>query len=99
MRVVFMGTPDFAVPCLQKLIDNTLVLGVVTQPDRPKGRGQKIQFSPVKELALKYNIPVYQPEKIKNDKEIIGEIKSLSPDFIVVVAFGQILPLEVLVIL
>lgn len=96
MRVIFMGTPDFAVPCLQKLIDNTLVLGVVTQPDRPKGRGQKVRFSPVKELALKYNIPVYQPEKIKNDKEIINEIKSLSPDFIVVVAFGQILSLEVL---
>lgn len=96
MRVVFMGTPDFAVPCLQKLIDNALVLGVVTQPDRPKGRGQKVQFSPVKELALKYNIPVYQPEKIKNDKKIIDEIKSLSPDFIVVVAFGQILTLEVL---
>lgn len=96
MKIVFMGTPDFAVPSLQKLIDNHEVSAVFTQPDRPKGRGKKVAMSAVKELALKYDIPVYQPLKIRNDHECIETLKNLQPDFIIVVAFGQILPKEVL---
>ena len=96
MKIVFMGTPDIAVPCLQKIIDEKYeILGVVTQPDKPKGRGKKLGMSPVKELAIENNIPVYQPVKAR-DKEFIDKIKSLNPDVIVVVAFGQILPKEIL---
>lgn len=96
MKIVFMGTPEFAVPSLSKLINKHEVLAVFTQPDRPKGRGKKLSISPVKEEALKYDIDVYQPIKIKNDIESINIIKSLQPDLIVVVAFGQILPKDVL---
>lgn len=96
MKIVFMGTPEFAVPSLSKLIDEHEVLAVFTQPDRPKGRGKKLSISPVKEEALKHNIDVFQPLKIKNDIESINAIKELQPDFIIVVAFGQILPKEVL---
>ncbi|MDO4459607.1 MAG: methionyl-tRNA formyltransferase [Clostridia bacterium] len=96
MNVVFMGTPDFAVPSLQILLENNYnVTSVFTQPDKPKGRGHKMQFSPVKELALKYDIPVFQPDRLKND-EIIAEIKSQCPDFIVVVAYGKLLPEAIL---
>ena len=96
MKIVFMGTPDIAVPCLQKIIDEKYeILGVVTQPDKPKGRGKKLGMRPVKELAIENNIPVYQPVKAR-DKEFIDKIKSLNPDVIVVVAFGQILPKEIL---
>ncbi len=96
MKIVFMGTPDIAVPCLQKIIDEKYeILGVVNQPDKPKGRGKKLGMSPVKELAIENNIPVYQPVKAR-DKEFIDKIKSLNPDVIVVVAFGQILPKEIL---
>ncbi|HBF7898357.1 methionyl-tRNA formyltransferase [Clostridioides difficile] len=96
MKIVFMGTPYIAVPCLQKIIDEKYeILGVVTQPDKPKGRGKKLGMSPVKELAIENNIPVYQPVKAR-DKEFIDKIKSLNPDVIVVVAFGQILPKEIL---
>ncbi|KPI50734.1 methionyl-tRNA formyltransferase [Clostridioides difficile] len=96
MKIVFMGTPDIAVPCLQKIIDEKYeILGVVTQPDKPKGRGKKLGMSPVKELAIGNNIPVYQPIKAR-DKEFIDIMKSLNPDVIVVVAFGQILPKEIL---
>lgn len=91
-----MGTPEFSVPSLEKLIEKFNVSAVFTQPDRPKGRGKKLSMSPVKELALKHNIPVYQPLKIKNDREAIETIKSIQPDFIIVVAFGQILTKEVL---
>ena len=99
MKIVFMGTPDIAVPCLQKIIDEKYeILGVVTQPDKPKGRGKKLGMSPVKELAIENNIPVYQPVKAR-DKEFIDKIKSLNPDVIVVVAFGQIIPKEILEIL
>lgn len=91
-RIVFMGTPDFACPTLQKLIDrDENVVAVFTQPDRPKGRGQKLQPPPVKELALKYDIPVYQPVKVRVP-EVVEQIRNLKPDLIVVVAFGQILP-------
>lgn len=96
MNIIFMGTPDFAVPSLEKLIETYNVTAVFTQPDRPKGRGKKIGISAVKDIALKYNIPVYQPEKIKTHRESIDIIKALKPDFIIVVAFGQILPKEIL---
>lgn len=96
MKIVFMGTPDIAVPCLQKIIDEKYdILGVVTQPDKPKGRGKKLGMSPVKELAIENNIPVYQPIKAR-DEEFIETMKSLNPDVIVVVAFGQILPKDIL---
>jgi methionyl-tRNA formyltransferase len=91
-RVIFMGTPEFACPTLQILIDRGEdVVAVLTQPDRPKGRGQKLMAPPVKELALKYGIPVHQPPKVR-DPDIIGVLRDLRPDVIVVVAFGQILP-------
>ncbi|MCE5286651.1 MAG: methionyl-tRNA formyltransferase [Pelosinus sp.] len=95
-RVIFMGTPDFAVPCLSMLVEeNYEVAAVVTQPDRPKGRGQKLAFSPVKEAALAYNIPVLQPEKIKTP-EFEQKLAKLAPDLIVVVAFGQLLSKTIL---
>ncbi|MCX7884353.1 MAG: methionyl-tRNA formyltransferase [Caloramator sp.] len=96
MKAIFMGTPEFAVPTLIKLIENHEVAAVFTQPDKPKGRGQKMQMSPVKERALMYNIPVYQPIKLKGDSNSLNIIKEISPDVIVVVAFGQILPKEIL---
>jgi methionyl-tRNA formyltransferase len=95
MRVVFMGTPDFAVPTLQAMIDHHEVLAVVTQPDKPKGRGKQMAFPPVKEKALEYNLPVYQPVRAR-EPEFIEILKELNPDVIVVVAFGQILPKEIL---
>lgn len=95
MKVVFMGTPDFSVPSLQALIDHGYdVVGVFTQPDRPKGRGGKVQMSPVKELALKHNIPVFQPQKIRRDG--VEDLRSLTPDVCITAAFGQILSQEVL---
>ncbi|MGG7057520.1 methionyl-tRNA formyltransferase [Clostridium tertium] len=96
MKIVFMGTPDFAVPSLKKIIDTFGVECVFTQPDKPKGRGKKIAYSPVKEVALEHNIKVLQPVKLKNDEEAIKYLKDLKPDFIIVVAFGQILTKEVL---
>lgn len=96
MKIVFMGTPEFAVPSLQALIDNFDVEAVFTQPDKPKGRGKKLSMSPVKELALKHNIKVNQPHKLKNEPEFIEELKEIKPDFIIVVAYGQILPKEVI---
>ncbi|MGM9974055.1 MAG: methionyl-tRNA formyltransferase [Clostridiaceae bacterium] len=96
MKIVFMGTPDFSVPSLRKLTEYHHVAAVFTQPDRPKGRGKKISMSPVKEVAIEKNIPVYQPQKLKNNHEAFEIIKSYQPDIIVVVAFGQILPKEIL---
>lgn len=96
MNIVFMGTPDFAVPTLEKLVEKYNVKAVFTQPDRPKGRGKKLAMSPVKEAALKYEIPVFQPEKLRKDEKAIEELKRMNPDFIVVVAYGQILTEEVL---
>ena len=96
MNIVFMGTPEFAVPCLQRLIDDGHdVIGVFTQPDKPKGRGHKIQFPPVKELAVKYNIPVFQPAKMR-DGEALSILQKLNPELIIVVAYGKILPKEIL---
>lgn len=96
MNIVFMGTPDFAVPCLQKLLDAGYpVTGVFTQPDKPKGRGYKLVPPPVKELAMAHDIPVFQPNSLRND-ESFEMIKSCAPDLIVVVAYGKILPKQVL---
>ncbi|MBO8158518.1 methionyl-tRNA formyltransferase [Thermosyntropha sp.] len=92
MRIVFMGTSDFAVPSLKKLVEEGYdIAGVVTQPDRPKGRGNKIIPPPVKEIALLNDLPVYQPENIKKI-EAVEYIKSWEPELIVVVSYGQILP-------
>lgn len=97
MKIVFMGTPDFAEVSLQALIDaNYNIEAVVTNPDRPKGRGMKMLYSPVKELAVSKNIPVFQPEKVRNNIEFIEKIKSINPDVICVVAYGKILPKEIL---
>lgn len=96
MRIVFMGTPDFAVSTLKSLIDSRHeVIAVVTQPDKPKGRGGKMQFTPVKEAALEAGIEVYQPQKAK-DEEFVKFIRKLAPDVMVVVAYGQILTKEML---
>ena len=90
-----MGTPDFAVPSLQALIDSPHeVIGVFTQPDRPKGRGGKVQASPVKQLAQRHGIPVFQPERIRRDG--VEDLRTLAPDLCVTAAFGQILSQEVL---
>jgi len=94
-KVVFMGTPDFALNTLQKLIEHHEVLGVVTQPDRPAGRNRQLQPPPIKQLALQHGIPVLQPEKIRRP-ESIAELKQWQPDVYVVAAFGQILPQSVL---
>jgi len=98
MRVVFMGTPDFAAASLKKLIEeNYEVAGVFTQPDKPKGRGMELSFSPVKELALKHGLPVFQPEKMR-DGTALGILRDLKPDILVVVAYGRILPDEMLAV-
>ena len=96
MRLIFMGTPDFAVPSLQKLIDcGHEVCGVFTQPDKPKNRGMKLQASPVKEYALSENIPVFQPVKLR-DGTALACIRELDPELIVVAAYGRILPEDIL---
>ncbi|MEN9248328.1 MAG: methionyl-tRNA formyltransferase, partial [Gloeomargarita sp. GMQP_bins_69] len=97
-RVVFFGTPDFAIPTLQALLREPAfqVVGVVTQPDQPQGRGQKVQPSPVKTLAQQYALPCWQPERLRRAPEILAALRALEADVFVVVAFGQILPPEVL---
>lgn len=96
MKVVFMGTPDFAVPTLEKIIAaGHEVIGVVTQPDKAKGRGKKVVFPPVKEKALEHNLMVYQPKRAR-EPEFIEQMRALNPDVMVVVAFGQILPKDIL---
>lgn len=96
LKVLFMGTPDFAVPTLEALCNSDYeVIGVVTQPDKPKGRGKSVQMTPVKECALKYDIPVFQPIKIR-EEENVAKLEELDIDFMVVVAFGQILPKSIL---
>lgn len=97
MKAVFMGTPDFAVPTLQKMIDMGIeITAVVTQPDKAKGRGKKVIYSPVKECALAHDLSVYQPVRIRKEPEFIQTLRDMQPDVIVVVAFGQILPKEIL---
>lgn len=96
MRVVFMGTPDIAATCLKKIIaDGFEVVGVYTQPDRPKGRGMKLVFPPVKEVAVASGIPVFQPENFRED-ETVETLRALRPDVVAVVAYGRILPQRVL---
>ena len=95
MRIIFMGTPEFAVPCLKILYKTQEIICVVTQPDRPKGRGQKLQPSPVKIFAQEKNLPILQPQKIKTP-EVVAELAKLKADLIIVVAFGQILSQEIL---
>ncbi|HAT4313907.1 TPA: methionyl-tRNA formyltransferase [Clostridium perfringens] len=96
MKLVFMGTPDFAVPSLKKMIEKFNVSAIVTQPDKPSGRGKKVSISPIKEVGLSNKIPIFQPEKIRTDSVIINKLKELKPDFIIVVAYGQILTKEIL---
>ncbi|NCC00702.1 MAG: methionyl-tRNA formyltransferase [Clostridia bacterium] len=96
MKVVFMGTPDFSVPTLEKIVEaGHEVVGVVTQPDKAKGRGKNMAFPPVKEKALEYGLKVYQPRRAR-EPEFVEEMKALKPDVMVVVAFGQILPKAIL---
>ena len=96
MRVVFMGTPDIAATCLkQVLAEGFDVVGVYTQPDRPKNRGHKLAFSPVKEVALANDLPVFQPENFR-EEETVQQLRDLKPDVVAVVAYGRILPQSVL---
>lgn len=96
-KIIFMGTPEIAVPSLKALVENGFDIPlVITQPDKPKGRGQAVQYPPVKEYALTAGLEVYQPEKIKNNTEAMEKLKSISPDFFAVAAYGKILPQEVL---
>ena len=97
MKIVFMGTPDFAKESLEAVYNAGYnILGVVTNPDRPKGRGMKMIPSPVKEYAMSKDLKIYQPEKVRKNEEFIEEIKILKPDVICVVAYGKILPQEIL---
>lgn len=99
MRILFMGTPDFAEESLKALYEaGEEIVGVFTNPDRPKGRGMKMIASPVKEYAMQKGVPVFQPEKIKKNEEVIKQIEDLKPDCICVVAYGKILPKEILTI-
>lgn len=96
MRVVFMGTPDIAATCLKKILEKGHeVVAVYTQPDRPKNRGMKLAFSPVKEVALAHNLPVYQPENFRQEQDV-EQLRTLRPDVVAVVAYGRILPQSVL---
>ncbi len=96
MRILFMGTSNFAVPSFEKLIREKFdIVGVVTQPDRPSGRGRKLQASPIKLIAKKNKLNIFQPEKVR-EKSIVSQLKRLEPDVIVVIAFGQILPRSIL---
>lgn len=100
MKLVFMGTPEFALPTLHALInapDHTIGM-VITQPDRPKGRGMKLQPPPVKEAALERGIPVLQPERLKNNAEIAASVQAFAPDAAIVVAYGKIIPPDLLAI-
>ena len=97
MRILFMGTPDFAKNSLEAIYNAGYeIIGVVTNPDKPKGRGMKMMKSPVKEFAEEKNIPIYQPLKIRKNEEFIEKVKLLNPDAICVVAYGKILPKEIL---
>lgn len=97
MRIIFMGTPDFAESSLKAIYEaKHEILAVVTNPDKPSGRGMKLAQSPVKQFALEKNIPIYQPQKIRENEEFINQIKTLNPDIICVVAYGKILPQEIL---
>src|SRR3954451_18933755 len=93
MRVVFCGTPQFAVPSLRALLDRGFEVPlVVSQPDRPSGRGMQVAATPVKQLALERGVEVVQPEKIKNNEELRSRLESIKPEAIIVVAYGRIIP-------
>lgn len=97
MKIIYMGTPEFAVPALEQLYQNGYEVScVLTQPDKARDRGKKIQFPPVKEKAVELGIPVLQPDKVKGNPELIDQIKTMAPDLIVVAAYGKILPVELL---
>ena len=97
LKILFMGTPDFALESLKALYEAKYnIVGVVTNPDRPKGRGMKMIASPVKEYALEKHLEVYQPEKVRNNEEFLNTVKKIKPDLICVVAYGKILPKELL---
>ncbi len=97
MKIVFMGTPDFAVTVLEGILKTEHEVGLVaTQPDKAKNRGKKIQYTPVKEKALAHGIPVLQPEKVRGNEEFLAKLREYRPDIIIVVAYGQILPKEIL---
>ena len=98
MRIIFFGTPQFAIPTLEKLLADSQfeVVGVVTQPDKNRGRGNKLSPSPIKELATTHQIPIWQPARIKKDPETIAALRDLAADIFVVVAYGQILSQEIL---
>lgn len=97
LKILFMGTPDFAKESLESIFDaGHNIIGVVTNPDKPKGRGLKMVASPVKEFALEKNLKIYQSVKVRNNEEFINEIKDLKPDVICVVAYGKILPKDIL---
>ena len=96
MRIVFMGTPEFAVPSLKALVEAGYeICGVFTQPDKAKNRGMKLQASPVKEYALSAGLPVFQPVKMR-DGEALAILRGLKPDLIAVAAYGKILPVDIL---
>ena len=96
LRIVFMGTPDFSVPSLEKLAQAGYdIAAVYSQPDKQRGRGKKVTFSPVKEKALELGIPVFQPDSMRSD-DVIEQLHSLAPDVIIVIAYGKILPKAVL---
>jgi methionyl-tRNA formyltransferase len=98
VRVIFFGTPQFAIPTLERLLDheNFEVVAAVTQPDKPRGRGSQVTPSPIKKLALKHQIPVWQPKRIKKDRDTLDLLKEASADVFVVAAYGQILSTEIL---
>jgi len=97
MKAVFMGTPQMAVPTLRELVDNNIEVAlVITQTDKPKGRGKQMQAPPVKEFALEHGIEVVQPQSLKNNDEVLAKLKEIEPDFLVVAAYGKILPQAVL---
>src|SRR5881394_4238646 len=93
LNLVFCGTPQFAVPTLDKLVETGYEIRLVlTQPDRPKGRGLELVASPVKESAVKLGLPIFQPEKIKTNEELQARLREIAPDAIVVVGYGRIIP-------
>ncbi|PYV65310.1 MAG: methionyl-tRNA formyltransferase, partial [Acidobacteria bacterium] len=92
MELIFCGTPQFAVPTLEKLVESFNVRLVVTQPDRPKGRRLELVASPVKQSALELSLPIYQPEKIKTNEELQTKLEEISPNAIIVVGYGRIVP-------
>ncbi len=96
MKTVFLGTPQFAVPTLEALVAaGHEVVAVFTQPDRPKGRGQEVAFSPVKECALRHSLPVFQPAKVRQP-EVVEQLEEIRPDVMVVVGYGQIIPQSII---